>query len=88
LHVTKISMNILSTYQIAQSSIGKRVEFTSDFVTIYYIHNNSKIVVGEVNNHSQLYTFSNFIAKSNSLFLLTDSNDDSRFGHEIFGDIN
>jgi hypothetical protein len=50
LHVPKLSMNLLSIYQISHSGTGKMVEFTLDFVTIYGMHNNSKIVVGEVNH--------------------------------------
>jgi hypothetical protein len=64
------------------------VEFTPDFVTIYDMHDNSKIVVGEVNHQSWLYTFSKFISKYDSSFLLTHSDDDSRFGHERFGNLN
>jgi hypothetical protein len=50
LHVPKLSMNLLSIYQITQSGTRKRVEFTPDSVTIYDMHDNSKIVVGEVNH--------------------------------------
>jgi hypothetical protein len=44
LHVPNLSINILSFYQITQ--IGKRVEFTSDSVTLLDMHDNSIIVVG------------------------------------------
>jgi hypothetical protein len=47
-HVPKLSMNLLSIYQITQ--LGKSVEFTTDYVTIYDMHDNSKIIVGEVNH--------------------------------------
>jgi hypothetical protein len=88
LHVSKLSVNLLSVYQITHSGTRKRVEFTLDSVTIYDMHDNSKIVVGEVNHQSQLYTFSKFIAKSDSTLLLTHVDDDSRLWHEIFGHLN
>jgi len=84
-HVPKLSMNLLSIYQITQS--GKRVEFTMDYVTIYDMHDNSNIIVGEFNHQSRLYTFSKLIAKSDSSLLLTHSNGDSRFGYDIFGNL-
>jgi hypothetical protein len=40
--------------------MGKRVEFTHDFVTIYDMLDNSTICVGEVNHQSHLYHFSKF----------------------------
>jgi hypothetical protein len=71
LHVPKLSMNLLSIYQITHTGTGKRVEFTPGFMTIYDMHDNSKIVVGEVNHQSRLYTFSKFIAKYEPALLLT-----------------
>jgi hypothetical protein len=50
LHVPKLSMNIVSIYQITHSGITKRVEFTPHYVTIYDMHDNFKIIVGEVNH--------------------------------------
>jgi hypothetical protein len=88
LHVLKLSMNILSIYKTEKSGTRKGVEFTPNFVTIYDMHENSKIVVGELNHQSQLYTFSKFIAKYDSSLLLTYSDDDSIFWHEIFGNLN
>jgi hypothetical protein len=70
LHVPKLSMNLISIYQITHSGTGKRVEFTPDSITISDMHDNSMIVVGEVNHQSRLYTFSKFIAKSDSALLL------------------
>ena len=50
LHVPKFSVNLLYVYQIAHSGTGKRVEFTHDYVTISDMHDDSTIVVGEVNH--------------------------------------
>jgi hypothetical protein len=88
LHVPKLSMNLLSIYQITHSGTGKRVEFTPDSVTISDIHDNSMIVVGEVNHQSRLYTFSKFIAKSDYALLLTHVDDTSRLWHERFDHLN
>jgi hypothetical protein len=49
---------------------------------------NSKIVVGEVNHQSRLYTFSKFIAKFDYALLLTHTNDDIRLWHERFDHLN
>jgi hypothetical protein len=64
------------------------VEFTHDYVTIYDMHDNSKIVVGEVNHQSHLYTFSRFIDKFDFDLLLTHGDNDIRLWHEIFGHLN
>jgi hypothetical protein len=88
LHVMKISVNILSIYQITHTCTGKSVKFTPYSVTIYGMHDNSKIVVGKVNHQSQLYTFSKFTDKSELTFLLTHVDDDSRLWHERFGHLN
>jgi hypothetical protein len=81
-------VNLLSVYQIAHSGIRKRVEFTPDPVTIYDMHDNLNIVVGEVNNQYRFCTFSKFIAKSASALLLTHDDNDSILWHEIFGHLN
>jgi hypothetical protein len=51
LHVPKISINLFSVYQITQT--GKRVEFTSDSVTVLDMHDSSIIEVGEVDHKSR-----------------------------------
>jgi hypothetical protein len=81
-------MNLLSIYQITHSGTGKRVEFTPDSITISDMHDNSMIVVGEVNHQSHLYTFSKFIAKYDSSLLLMHVDDTSRLWHEIFNHMN
>eukprot|EP00253_Pinus_taeda_P033328 PITA_33328 len=43
LHVPKLSVNLLSVYQITHSDTEKRVEFTPDAVNIYDLHSNAKI---------------------------------------------
>jgi hypothetical protein len=68
LHVPKISMNLLSVYQITQK--GKKVEFTSDSVSIIEMHDNSIIAIGEVDHKSRLYKFTKFVDDDSS-FLLT-----------------
>jgi hypothetical protein len=53
LHVPKLSINILSFYQVTQ--IGKKVEFTSNLVFVLDMHDNSIITIGEVDQKSRLY---------------------------------
>jgi hypothetical protein len=81
-------VNLLFIYQITHSGTGKRVEFTPDSVTISDMHDNSMIVVGEVNHQSHLYTFSKFIAKYDSDLLLTHVDDTSRLWHKRFNHLN
>ncbi|KAH9291033.1 hypothetical protein KI387_044162 [Taxus chinensis] len=88
LHIPKLSVNLLSVYQMTHTGTGKRVEFTPDSVSIYDMQDNSKIVVGKVNHQSHLYTFSNFVSKSDSTLLLTHENDESIIWHERFGHLN
>jgi hypothetical protein len=85
LHVPKLSINILSVYQITQTS--KRIEFTSDSITVLDMHDSSIIAVGEVDHKSQLYKFTKFTDYDSSL-LLTHANDSSRVWHERFGHLN
>lgn len=61
LNVHKLSVNLLSICQIANSSSGKRVEFTPYTVVIFDMIDGSKIEVGEVEHHSRLYSLSHFI---------------------------
>jgi hypothetical protein len=68
LHVPKLSMNLLSVYQITQK--GKKIEFTSDLVSIIDMHDNSIIAIGEVDHKSRLYKFMKF-SDDNSSILLT-----------------
>jgi hypothetical protein len=44
LHVPKISVNLLSVYQIMNFRTGKKVIFTPNAVDIYYMQTNSKVV--------------------------------------------
>jgi hypothetical protein len=85
LHVLKLSMNLLSIYQITHSGSGKKVEFTLDSVIISDLSDGSKIVVGEVNHHSGLYTFSHFTHKSDYVSLLTHANEESGCGMRGLG---
>jgi hypothetical protein len=85
LHVPKLYINLLSVYQITQ--IGKRVEFTSDSVTVLDMHDSSIIAVGEVDHKSQLYKFIKFTDYDSSL-LFTHANESSRVWHERFDHLN
>jgi hypothetical protein len=85
LHVPKLSINLLSVYQITQTS--KRVEFTSDLVIVLDMHDNSIIAIGEVYHKSRLYKFTKFTDYDSSL-LLTYANESSRVWHERFGHLN
>jgi hypothetical protein len=68
LHVPNLSMNLLLVYQITQK--GKKVEFTSDSISILDMHDNSIIAIGEVDHKSRLYKFTKFF-EDDSSFLLT-----------------
>ena len=87
LHVPKLSVNLLSIYQITHSGTRKKVEFILDAVNIFDIQSNSKVSTGEVNHRFRIYTFSKFIEPDFTL-LLTYADDSSRLWHEIFGHIN
>jgi hypothetical protein len=67
LHVPKLSMNLLSVYQITQK--GKKVEFTSDSVSVIDMHDNSIIAIGEVDHKSRLYKFTKFSDDDSSILL-------------------
>lgn len=88
LHIPNLSINLLSVYQMTHTSTSRRVEFTPDSISIFDIEDNSKIVVGKANHQSHVYTFTDFVAKSDSTLLLTHANDESRVWHERFGHLN
>jgi hypothetical protein len=87
LHATKISINILSMYQMTNSDIRKKVIFTPNAVDIYDMQTNSRVSIGEVNNQSRLYTFSEFI-ESDFALLLTHADESCRIWHERLGNLN
>jgi hypothetical protein len=87
LHVPKLFVNLLLVYQITHLGSGKKVEFTPDSVSIFDMQDNSKVVVGEVNHQSRLYTFSKF-TKPDSFVLLTHADDSGRLWHERFVHLN
>jgi hypothetical protein len=68
LHVPNLSMNLLLVYQITQK--GKKVEFTSDSVSVIDMHDNSIIAISEVDHNSRLYKFTKF-SDDESFILLT-----------------
>jgi hypothetical protein len=87
LHVPKLSVNLLSVYQITNSDTEKKVIFTPNFVDIYDMQTNSKVSTDEVNHQSRLYTFSEFIEPDSAL-LLTHANKSSSIWHRRFGHFN
>jgi hypothetical protein len=66
-HTLKLSMNLLSFYQITQK--GKQVEFTSNSVSVIDMHDNSIISIGEVDHKSRLYKFTKFSDDDSSILL-------------------
>jgi hypothetical protein len=74
----KLSMNLLSIYQITHLGPGKKVEITPDLVIISDLSDGSKVVVGEVNQHSNFYTYSHFTCKSYYVYIITHDNEESR----------
>jgi hypothetical protein len=81
-------VNILSIYQITHSGSRKKLEFTPDSVIIFDLSYGSKIVVGEVNHLSRLYTLSHFTHKYDYVSLLTHTNEKSKLCHKSFGHLN
>jgi hypothetical protein len=67
LYVPNLSMNLLSIYQITEK--GKRVEFTSDSVSLIDMHDNSIIAIGEVDHKSRMYKFTKFSDNDSSILL-------------------
>jgi hypothetical protein len=87
LHVPKLSVNLLSMYQMKNSSTGKKVIFTPNAVDIYDMQTNSRVVTGEVNHQYRSYTFFEFIEPDCPL-LLTHADESSRIWHERFNHLN
>jgi hypothetical protein len=87
LHVPKLSVNLLSVYQMMNSGIRNKVVFTPNSVDIYDLQTNSMVATGEVNHQSRLYTFSEFIEPDYAL-LLTHTDESSRIWHEMFRHLN
>jgi hypothetical protein len=81
LHVPKLSLNILSVYQMTNYDTKNKFIFTPNAMDIYDMKTNSRVAIGEVNYQSILYTFSQFIEPDSSL-LLTHANESSRIWHE------
>ena len=87
LHVPKISVNLLSMYQMKNSGIGKKVIFTPNAMDIYDMQTKSKVSTSEVNHQSRLYTFYEFIEPDFPL-PLTHADESSRIWHERFANFN
>jgi hypothetical protein len=87
LHVPKLSANLLSVYQMTNSSNGKKFIFAPNAMDIYDMQTNFRVATGEVNHQSRLYTFSKFIEQDYAL-VLTHANESSRIWHKRFGHLN
>jgi hypothetical protein len=87
LHVPEIYVNLLSVYQMMNSSTRKKFIFTPNLVDMYDMQTNSTVATGEVNDQSRLYTFSEFIELDSAL-LLTHADESSRIWHRRFGHLN
>ena len=87
LHIPKLSVNLLSVYQMKNYGTGKKFLFTPNSMDIYNMETNSKIATGEVNHQSRLYTFFEFIEPDSDL-LHTHADESSRIWHERFGHLN
>jgi hypothetical protein len=68
-HVPKLSVNLLSMYQMKNSDIGKKFIFTPNAVDIYDMQTNSRVATSKVNHQSRLYTFCEFIEPDFDLLL-------------------
>jgi hypothetical protein len=86
-HVPKLSINLLSIYQMKKSNTRKSFILTPDAVDIYDMKTNSRVATGEVNHQSRLYTFSEFV-EPNFALLLTHADESSRLRHERFEHLN
>ena len=87
LHVPKLSVNLLSMYQMKNSNTRKKFIFTPNAVDIYDMQTNSRVSTSDVNHQSRIYTFFEFIEPDSSL-LLTDVDENSRIWHKRFGNFN
>jgi hypothetical protein len=87
LHVPKLSVNLLSMYQMMNFCTGKKFIFTPNSVDIYNMQTNSSVSTSEANHQSRLYTFNEFIEPDSSL-LLTHADESSMIWHERFGHLN
>ena len=88
LHIPRLSVNLISMYQMTHIGMGRKVEFTLDSLRIYDMQINLKIASGKVNDQSRLYTFFDFVPQLDSIFLLTHANEESRIWHGRFGHLN
>jgi hypothetical protein len=77
LHVPKLSVNLLSMYQMRDSDTENKVIFTPNALDIYDMQTNSRVATSEVNQQSRLYTFSEFIEPDSTL-MLTHADESSR----------
>jgi hypothetical protein len=84
LHVPKLSVNLLSLYQMTNYDTGNKFIFTPNSMDIYDMQTNSRVSTSKVNHQSRLYTFYEFIEPDSSL-MLTHVDESSRIWHKKFG---
>jgi hypothetical protein len=87
LHVPKLSVNLLSMYQMMNFDTENKFIFTPDAVDIYDMQTNSMVSISEVNHQSRFYTFSKFIEPDYAL-LLTHADEGSRICNKRFIHLN
>ena len=84
LHILKLFASLLLVHQMSHSRKGKKFEFTPKYMTIFDMEDNSMVGVGDVNYQNRLYTFSEFVAKSNLALFLMHRNHECRLWNDIF----
>jgi hypothetical protein len=88
LHVPKLSVNLLSMYQMMNSMALEINSYSHQMsMDIYDMQTSSRVATSEVNHQSRLYTFSEFIEPDSAL-LRTHVDESSRIWHERFGHLN
>ena len=58
LHIPRLSLNLLSVYQVTHTGTRRKVEFILDSMRIYDMQTNLNISSRKVNDQSRMYTFS------------------------------
>jgi hypothetical protein len=87
LHVPKLSVNLLSVYEMMNFGTRNKFVFTPNSMDIYDMQTSSRVATSEVNHQSRLYTFYEFIEPDSAL-LRTHVDESSRIWHERFGHLN
>jgi hypothetical protein len=86
LYVPSLSTNFLSIHHITNSSSWKTILLTLDSIVVCEIEDPLQIVViGKMDHHALLYSFSHFVLESPTNVLLAHSNGLSKLWYERFG---